>query len=86
MSIPTKQDAMKLLDIFDPEMADLLHREEKRQFETLTLIASENVVSPLALVWKVPSLQTRIPRATPANALSADASFPIRQRFWPLNA
>lgn len=48
MSIPTKQDAMKLLDIFDPEMADLLHREEKRQFETLSLIASENVVSPLA--------------------------------------
>lgn len=48
MSIPTKQDAIKLLDIFDPEMADLLHREEKRQFETLSLIASENVVSPLA--------------------------------------
>lgn len=45
---PTKQDAIKLLDIFDPEMADLLHREEKRQFEAISLIASENVVSPLA--------------------------------------
>ena len=48
MSYPTKQDAIKLLDIFDPEMADLLHREEKRQFETIGLIASENVVSPMA--------------------------------------
>ncbi len=48
MSNPTKQDAIRLLDIFDPEMADLLHREEKRQFETIGLIASENVVSPLA--------------------------------------
>lgn len=26
---PVKQDAVKLLDIFDPEMASLLHREEK---------------------------------------------------------
>lgn len=48
MSTPTKQDAIKLLDTFDPEMSDLLHREEKRQFETIGLIASENVVSPLA--------------------------------------
>ena len=48
MSHPTKQDAIKLLDLFDPEMADLLHREEKRQFETIGLIASENVVSPMA--------------------------------------
>ena len=39
MSTPTKQDAVKLLDIFDPEMAALLHREEKRQFETIGLIA-----------------------------------------------
>lgn len=43
-----KQDAVKLLDIFDPEMASLLHREEKRQFETIGLIASENVASPLS--------------------------------------
>ena len=42
MSNPTKQDAIKLLDVFDPEMATLLHREEKRQFETIGLIASEN--------------------------------------------
>lgn len=46
----SKQDAVKLLDMFDPEMADLLHREEKRQFETIGLIASENVVSPMASV------------------------------------
>lgn len=48
MSNSTKQDAVKLLDVFDPEMSGLLHREEKRQFETIGLIASENVVSPLA--------------------------------------
>ena len=48
MSAPTKQDAIRLLDVFDPEMSDLLHREERRQFETIGLIASENVVSPLA--------------------------------------
>ena len=48
MSNATKQDAIKLLDVFDPEMASLLHREEKRQFETVGLIASENVVSPMA--------------------------------------
>ena len=48
MSNSTKQDAVKLLDVFAPEMSGLLHREEKRQFETIGLIASENVVSPLA--------------------------------------
>ena len=47
MEMPTKQDAIKLLDVFDPEMAGLLHKEEKRQFETIGLIASENVASPL---------------------------------------
>ena len=47
MSTPMKQDAVEVLNIFDPEMASLLHREEKRQFETIGLIASENVVSPL---------------------------------------
>lgn len=47
MTMPTKQDAIKLLDVFDPEMASLLHREERRQFETIGLIASENFASPL---------------------------------------
>ena len=48
MTTHTKQDAVRLLDVFDPEMAGLLHREERRQFETIGLIASENVVSPMA--------------------------------------
>lgn len=43
-----KEDAIKLLDIFDPEMANLLHSEEKRQICTIGLIASENVASPLS--------------------------------------
>ena len=48
MSHLIKQDAIALLDRFDPEMASLLHQEERRQYETIGLIASENVVSPLA--------------------------------------
>ncbi len=44
----TKENAMSLVDIFDPEIANLLHAEEKRQRNTIGLIASENVVSPLA--------------------------------------
>lgn len=48
MSRLIKQDAIALLDRFDPEMASLLHQEERRQYETIGLIASENVVSPLA--------------------------------------
>lgn len=43
-----KVDGIKLLDIFDPEMAKLLHDEEIRQKDTIGLIASENVASPLA--------------------------------------
>lgn len=43
-----KIDGIKLLDIFDEEMSQLLHSEEKRQFETIGLIASENVASPLS--------------------------------------
>lgn len=48
MAKATNQDARVLLAKFDPEMFGLLEAEEKRQFETLGLIASENIVSPLA--------------------------------------
>lgn len=44
----SKENAIKLLDQFDPEIAALLHKEEDRQFRTIGLIASENIVSPLA--------------------------------------
>ncbi len=43
-----KENAIKLVDLFDPEIANLLHLEEERQRTTIGLIASENVVSPLA--------------------------------------
>lgn len=43
-----KENAIKLVDLFDPEIANLLHTEEERQRTTIGLIASENVVSPLA--------------------------------------
>jgi len=44
----SKADGIAMLDKFDPEMASLLHREEERQRVTIGLIASENIVSPLA--------------------------------------
>lgn len=37
-----------LIHDFDPEVSDLLLAEEKRQMETIDLIASENYASPLA--------------------------------------
>lgn len=43
-----KENAVKLVDLFDEEIATILHNEGKRQIETIGLIASENVVSPLA--------------------------------------
>lgn len=43
-----KEDSIKLVDLFDPEIAELLHTEEERQRTTVGLIASENVASPLA--------------------------------------
>ena len=70
MSNPTKQDAIRLLDVFDPEMADLLHREEKRQFETIGLIASENVVSNV-----MSSVEVEQPVNTNAKAMSDKISF-----------
>jgi glycine hydroxymethyltransferase len=38
----------ELLKKFDPEVFELLHREHQRQKDTIGLIASENVVSPLS--------------------------------------
>lgn len=43
-----KEDAVQLLDRFDPEISELLHKEEDRQFRTIGLIASENIVSPIS--------------------------------------
>lgn len=46
--VMSKADGIAMLDKFDPEMAHLLHSEEERQRITIGLIASENIVSPLA--------------------------------------
>lgn len=37
------------LEKFDPEMADLLRREEEKQRKSIGLIASENIASPLSV-------------------------------------
>lgn len=42
-------EALTLVNAFDPEIMSLTEQEEKRQLETLCLIASENYSSPLAL-------------------------------------
>lgn len=42
-----KKTLSEMLQCFDPEMMDLLAKEEKRQKNTIGLIASENVASPL---------------------------------------
>ena len=38
--------SFRALDREDPEIADLIRKEYKRQSETLELIASENLTSP----------------------------------------
>ena len=42
-------EGMECLRRFDPKMAQLLATEERRQLESVNLIASENYASPLAL-------------------------------------
>ena len=41
-------NSFEKIKLFDPELASLVENEEKRQLQTLCLIASENYVSPLA--------------------------------------
>lgn len=43
------QDRINFLEKFDPEIANLLRKEEIKQKKTIGLIASENVASPLSV-------------------------------------
>ena len=43
------ENSFEKIKKFDPEMATLVEQEEKRQQESLCLIASENYASPLAV-------------------------------------
>jgi glycine hydroxymethyltransferase len=49
MAAPITRMTFNALDPADPEIADLIRREFKRQSETLELIASENLTSPAIL-------------------------------------
>jgi glycine hydroxymethyltransferase len=49
MAAPITTMTFRALDKEDPEVADLIRREFKRQSETLELIASENLTSPAIL-------------------------------------
>lgn len=44
----SKEHGLAMLEVFDPEIAELLHAEERRQCSTIDLVASENVASPLS--------------------------------------
>lgn len=43
------QKRAAFLEKFDPQMADLLRKEEEKQRKTIGLIASENIASPLSI-------------------------------------
>src|SRR5262245_37264726 len=49
MSTTVKPTAHRSLRESDPEMADLIAREERREFDTIRLIPSENYVSHAVL-------------------------------------
>src|SRR4030088_101950 len=49
MTSQTTTMTFRALDREDPEVADLIRKEFKRQSETLELIASENLTSPAIL-------------------------------------
>ena len=44
----TREIGLKMLEVFDPEMAELYHKEEARQRRTIDLVASQNVASSLS--------------------------------------
>src|SRR5260370_19143763 len=49
MAAPITTMTFRALDHEDPDVADLIRKEYKRQSETLELIASENLASPAVL-------------------------------------
>src|SRR6266852_7015485 len=49
LTTPTTTMSFRALDREDPEVADLIRKEYRRQSETLELIASENLTSPAIL-------------------------------------
>src|SRR6266700_5694575 len=49
MAAPTTTMTLRALDREDPDVANLIRKEFKRQSETLELIASENLTSPAIL-------------------------------------
>ena len=83
MEMPTKQDAIKLLDVFDPEMAGLLHKEEKRQFETIGLIASENVASPLCTALEGSVFTNKNTEGYPGKRFVGAVNWRTRLNSWP---
>src|SRR5258706_15207747 len=49
MAAPITTMTFRALDREDPDVADLIRKEYRRQSETLELIASENLASPAVL-------------------------------------
>ena len=47
------QDSIGLVQAFDPEVAAAMSRELTRQRQNIELIASENIVSRQAVLWRL---------------------------------
>ena len=67
----------------DPQIAQAIENEERRQHEGLELIASENFVSEAVLEAPARSSPTSTPKAIPASVITAAASSPTWSRTWP---
>jgi len=64
MAAPIVTMSFRALDKADPDIANLIRNEYRRQSETLELIASENLTSPAILEALGTLLPTSTPRAT----------------------
>src|SRR5207245_1508997 len=65
MAAPVTAMSLRALDRSDPDIANLIRHEYKRQSETLELIASENLTSPAILEALGTSLTTQCAAASP---------------------
>lgn len=74
------QERYNMLKAFDPEVAELLKNEENKQRNSIGLIASENVASPLSICLEEAYLQIKIRRDIPENVMLGEQRMRIELR------